>query len=264
MKKIKVAIVGAAGRMGLETVKAITATPDLELVAAIGRDSSPSIGQDIGSLAGIQALNLKLTGNLVNTLHETSPHVMIDFTVPHVVLNNALTALACGCRPILGATGLSAEDLEELDAKAKLASLSVLVAPNFAIGAILMIEAAKLAAPFFDSWEIIEYHHDKKIDSPSGTSIKTAHELNKLKPLKGKADPAAARGDSTYGCRIHSIRLPGLLAHQEVIFGAGGQTLSIRHDTLDRSSFMPGVVLAARRINEFQGLVYGLERMLSI
>ncbi|MDX1917894.1 MAG: 4-hydroxy-tetrahydrodipicolinate reductase [Candidatus Caenarcaniphilales bacterium] len=264
--KIKVVVAGAAGRMGQETVRAILREGDLELVGVAGRRGSELIGQDIGEIISKRAIGVPLQDNLKDLLDRTKPDVMIDFTVPGTVFMNAQIALEAGARPIVGATGLSEEDLRELEKKAKFCDSAVLIAPNFALGALLMIECAKKIARYFEQVEIIELHHEKKVDAPSGTSIKTAHALASVRDFKHQelSPDSPARGSKQHGIRIHSLRLPGLLAHQEVIFGSTGQTLSLRHDTLDRTAFMPGVVMATRKIMERKGLVYGLENLLEL
>ena len=264
-KKIKVVVAGAAGRMGQETIKAIMQNSAvIELVGAIGHPSSELIGKDIGSIVGLGEIGVCLTDNLKDCLQIKRPQVMVDFTVPTAVFDNANLALDCGVRPIIGATGLTNEDLAELEKKANYLESAVLVAPNFAIGAILLIEAAKLFAKHFDSVEIIELHHDQKVDAPSGTSIKTAKELAKIKNFKHKelSPNSQARGELRDGIRVHSVRLPGFVAHEEIIFGGLGQSVTLRHDSFDRSSFMPGVILAIKKIIERKGLIYGLEHLL--
>lgn len=263
--KIQVVVAGAAGRMGQETIKAIVQNSDsIELVGAIGHRGSELIGQDIGSIVGLKELGMVLSDNLKDCLQKARPQVMVDFTVPGVVFGNANLALDCGVKPIIGATGLTHEDLAELEKKAKYLESAVLVAPNFAIGAILLIEAAKMFAKYFDSVEIIELHHDKKVDAPSGTSIKTAKELSKVKKFQHKelSPNSPARGELKDNIRIHSVRLPGFIAHEEIIFGGLGQSVTLRHDSFDRTSFMPGVILAIKKIVEKKGLIYGLEHLL--
>lgn len=265
-KKIKVVVTGAAGRMGQETIRAILHEPDLQLVGCTGRRGSALIGKDIGEVVGAGAVGINLTDNLKDLLERQKPDVMVDFTVPNAVFDNALLALSCGVNPILGATGLSNDDLHELEKKANFYGNAVLIAPNFAVGAILLIEAAKLVAKYFDKVEIIELHHDKKVDAPSGTAIKTAKELAKVQKFAHQelSPHSPARGELKDNIRIHSLRLPGLIAHEEIIFGGLGQTVTLRHDTLDRTAFMPGVVLAIREIIKHKGLIYGLENLMGL
>jgi 4-hydroxy-tetrahydrodipicolinate reductase len=191
---------------------------------------------------------------------------LVDFTVPNSVFDNSILALKNGVHSIIGATGLTKDDLAELEKKANYSGCAVLVAPNFAIGALLLIEAAKLVAKYFDNVEIIELHHEKKVDAPSGTAIKTAQELAKVRKFDhNELSPnSPARGELRDNIRIHSLRLPGLIAHEEIIFGGVGQTVTLRHDTLDRSAFMPGVILAIKKIINQKGLIYGLENLLDL
>lgn len=262
----KVVVVGAAGRMGQETVRAILEDKEIDLVGVVGRNDSEHIGKDIGSLVGVGELGIKLSGNLKETLQSCQPEVMIDFTVPGVVFRNACLALECGVSPIIGATGLSNDDLDELDKKANHYGNSVLVAPNFAIGALLLIQAAKMFAKYFDSVEVIELHHEKKVDAPSGTAIKTLKELAKVREFNHKelSPNSSARGELMEGIRVHSIRLPGLVAHEEILFGGVGQTVSLKHDTINRTAFMPGVILAIKQLTKHKGLIYGLENLLEL
>ena len=252
--------------MGQETIKAILRETDLQLVGCTGRRGSALIGKDIGEIVGLEPVGISLQDNLKELLHKNKPDVMVDFTVPTAVFDNATLALSCGVNPILGATGLSDEDLHELEKQANFYGNAVLLAPNFAIGAIMLIEAAKMVAKYFDKVEIIELHHDKKVDAPSGTAIKTARELSKVKNFKHQelSPNSAARGELNNNIRIHSLRLPGLIAHEEIIFGGLGQTVTLRHDTLDRTAFMPGVILAIREIVKRKGLIYGLENLMDL
>ena len=221
MAKIKVLVNGAKGKMGAETVKAISKENDLELVGQT----------DLGD-------------NLAETIKKTNAEVVVDFTLPEVALKNVKTILNSKAHAVVGTTGLTEANLNELKKLCEKNGVNCLVAPNFAIGAVLMMRFAKEAIKYMPSAEIIELHHDKKLDKPSGTAIKTA-------ALMGKKD-----------IPIHSVRLPGLVAHQEVLFGGVGQTLSIRHDSISRESFMPGIVMAVKKIKKLKGLVYGLENLL--
>jgi 4-hydroxy-tetrahydrodipicolinate reductase len=181
-------------------------------------------------------------------IDQSSPDVVVDFSVPESAAANASLCLALGIHAVVGTTGITQEQLERLRTEAGESRANCLIAPNFAIGAVLMMEAAKLAAPHLPDCEIIELHHDQKLDAPSGTAKRTA-EL--IAVATGGAEPP-----------IHSIRLPGLVAHQEVIFGGLGQTLTIRHDSISRESFMPGVLLAVRKVGDLDGLAVGLEHVL--
>lgn len=261
---IRVVLTGAAGKMGREVVKAMQAAPDLALVAAV---SPRHKGQDVGELAGCGPLGLRATDDLAEAL-ATKPDVLVDFTRPEAVMGVARAALHAGVRPVIGSTGLTPADLEELDALAKAKNLGVLVAPNFAIGALLMIRFAAEAAKYFDHAELIELHHDRKHDAPSGTAIKTVEAMNAARPrfeppaIPGSETVAGVRGGEQGGIHVHSVRLPGLLAHQEVLFGGLGQLLTIRHDALSRECYMPGVLLGVRKVMTLSGLTYGLEHVM--
>lgn len=242
---ITILINGAFGKMGQETTQAIQATQDLTLIAQLGK-------QD----------------DLRATLLSLQPQVAIDFTNPHVVYDNVRTIIDCGVRPIVGTTGLSFEQIQHLKKQCAINHLGGIIAPNFSIAAILMMRYAKDCIRHLPYAEIIEFHHEKKQDAPSGTAIKTAELMHESREKTasdlppGKEILAGARGADCQGIPIHSIRLPGLLAHQEVIFGNEGETFILRHDTLNRQAFMPGVLLACRKILTLQELVYGLEHLL--
>lgn len=215
----KVAVIGAYGRMGSETCRAIEGRDGMELVARIGRSDALDAVRDAD--------------------------VAVEFSTPRSVLGNTRFCIESGIPTVVGATGLGSDELEELGTLAAERRIGVLVAPNFALGAVLMMRFAQQAARFYDKAEIIERHHEAKLDAPSGTSVRTA-------ALMGKDVP------------IHSLRLPGSVAHQEVIFGGAGETLTIRHDSLDRTSFMPGVLRAIEQVSSLDGLVVGLENLLDL
>ena len=243
---IKVAVSGALGRMGSEVVRAVTAADGMEVVAQI------EVGEDMAAI-----------------LRASQPQVMVDFTVPSSAMTNIRTALKSSVIPIVGTTGLSPVDLDELRQLCAQHNTACLIAPNFAIGAILMMQFSALAAKYLPDVEIIEMHHEKKVDAPSGTAVKTAQMVAEARTGTPTAKPenafeshAGATGADVDEIPVHSVRLPGFVASQEVIFGAQGQRLSIRHDSLDRTSFMPGVVLAIRKSASLTGLVYGLENLL--
>jgi 4-hydroxy-tetrahydrodipicolinate reductase len=242
---IRVGVLGHTGRMGAETCRAIEDDDELELVARIGSDD------DLAGLTSARA------------------EVAVDFTTPDAVKDNVLWCLGRGIRAVVGTTGLGAEDLDEIAGAADAGGTAAFVAPNFALGAVLMMKFAAQAAGYYDAAEIIERHHAKKADAPSGTALRTASLMNDARKEKwtaagGRESLTGARGGDADGVHIHSIRLPGSVAHQEVIFGGVGETLTIRHDSLDRSSFMPGVVLAIKKVRELNGLVVGLENLLDL
>ncbi|HEX2051483.1 MAG TPA: 4-hydroxy-tetrahydrodipicolinate reductase [Actinomycetota bacterium] len=235
--RVRVAILGAGGRMGSEVVRAVEADDELELVARIGR------------------------GDALETMVDAGAEVAVDFTVPDAAPRNVAFALDHGVHAVVGTTGLGDDVLDDFAARAGAAN--VVVAPNFALGAVLMMRFAALAAPFFEAAEIVERHHDRKLDAPSGTSLRTAALMGDARGRAWRPGPGE-RGFDAAGVRIHSLRLPGSVAHQEVLFGGVGETLTIRHDSLDRTSFMPGVVLAVKRVASTPGLTVGLEHLLGV
>lgn len=258
--------------MGRETIKAVAAAEDMVLFGAI--DINPEIqGQDVGEVIGCGALEVPIMNDaqpiLCAASQEKQPAVMVDFTHPKTVYENVRAAIAYGVRPVVGTTGLSPTQIDELAEFADKASTGCLIIPNFSIGMILLQQAAIQASKYFDHVEIIELHHNQKADAPSGTAIKTAEMLAEMgktyNPPKVKETEtlAGSRGGlADEGIRIHSVRLPGLLAHQEVIFGAPGQIYTLRHDTSDRTCYMPGVLLAIRQVIHLKSLVYGLEKII--
>ena len=269
---IPVVVNGAAGKMGREVIKTIAQAEDMTLVGAV--DNNPTVlGQDAGEVAGCDAIEVPILNDLQSVLvlatQSEIQGVMVDFTHPSSVYDNVRSAIAYGVRPVVGTTGLSDEQLKDLAEFAEKASTGALVIPNFSIGMVLLQQAAITASQYFDHVEIIELHHNQKADAPSGTAIKTAQMLAELgktynPPLvEEKEHLPGARGSQTAeNIRIHSVRLPGLIAHQEVIFGAAGQIYTLRHDTSDRSCYMPGVLLSIRKVTQLTSLVYGLEKIL--
>jgi 4-hydroxy-tetrahydrodipicolinate reductase len=242
---IRVGVIGHAGRMGAETCRAIEADDELELVARIGSND------ELGELTAARA------------------EVAVDFTTPDAVKANVLWCLGHDVRAVVGTTGLGPEDLDDIAAAAEAGGGAAFVAPNFALGAVLMMRFAAQAARYYDAAEVIERHHEKKADAPSGTALRTASLMREARKEKwavgrGRESLSGARGGDADGVHIHSVRLPGSVAHQEVIFGGVGETLTIRHDSLDRSSFMPGVVLAIKKVRGLSGLVVGLENLLDL
>ncbi|MFN5516200.1 MAG: 4-hydroxy-tetrahydrodipicolinate reductase [Cyanobacteriota bacterium] len=271
-EKIPVVVNGAAGKMGREVIKAVSQAEDLILVGAV--DRNPSLqGLDAGEVAGIGPVEVPILNDLqsVLVLATQAPiqGVMVDFTHPEGVYENTRSAIAYGVRPVVGTTGLTPKQIGELAEFAEKASVGGLIAPNFAIGVLLLQQAAIQAARYFDHVEIIELHHNQKADAPSGTALKTAEMLAELgktynpPQVKETETLQGARGGSApENIPIHSVRLPGLLAHQEVLFGAPGQVYTLRHDATDRGCYMPGVLLGIRKVTQLRSLVYGLEKML--
>lgn len=264
--KIKVAVCGACGKMGMEVVKAVNNEKDLELVAAVDLNN---IGSDIGQIVENTPDGIKIYSSLQDAANNVKIDVVVDFTVPDSVYKNALEALNLGIRPVIGTTGLKESQLLDIKKLSEEKKLGALVAPNFAVGAVLMMVFAAKASKYFENAEIIELHHNRKKDAPSGTALKTAELMTQCRNQFGKDNCTeleilkGARGGVTdSNIHIHSVRLPGYIAHQEVIFGSSGQSFMLRHDSFDRTSFMPGVVLSIRHVMKYQEFVYGLENIL--
>jgi len=260
----RVIVTGAYGKMGREVLKAVHHDPDLSLVGAVDVKS----GDDVGELIGVGKLGIAVNSDLEKVILATKANVLIDFTRPETVMGNMRTAITNGVYPVVGTTGFSEGDLEEIRSLCKKHDLGAMIAPNFAMGAILMMKMAVEAAKYLPHVEIIEFHHDQKLDAPSGTALRTAELIKSVRDGRKQGHPdefekiTGARGGDCDGMRIHSVRLPGYVAHQEVIFGGLGQTLVIRHDSISRESFMPGVVLAAKKAPMLKGLTFGLENLL--
>ncbi len=259
---VRVGVVGAGGRMGSEVCRAVDGAGDLQLVAAVDPGHA---GAALDDVAGVDT-GLEIAADL-DALTAADCEVVVEFSGPQSVGANLRWLLEHDLHAVVGATGIAEEDLEEARRLAGRGSANALVAPNFAIGAVLLMQFAAQAAEHLDHVEVIELHHDRKVDAPSGTALRTAELIAEARgqapevPLGDDAHPGA-RGADHRGVRVHSVRLPGLMAHQEVLFGGTGQTLSIRHDSLDRTSFMPGVLLACREVSGLDGLVVGLEHLL--
>jgi len=244
---IKVGVLGARGRMGAEVVKAVSEAADLELVTALD------------------------LGDSLDQLKTSGAQVVVDFTTPDSVMANLEYLISNGINSVVGTTGFDADRISKLETMiAANPKVGVLIAPNFAIGAVLMMEFATKAAKYFESAEIIELHHPNKVDAPSGTASRTAELMSKARKEAGmSAMPDAtstsldgARGASVGDIPVHSVRLRGLIAHQEVLLGGLGETLTIRHDSLDRAGFMPGVLLGVRKVISQPGLTFGLEKFM--
>ena len=253
---IKVIIAGFKGKMGSTAVQMVKDDQELELAALL----DPFAAED--QVDGVPVFTRK------EALIGFEADVWVDFTTPKFAYENTRFALENGFAPVVGTTGFTPEEIQELTSLSEEKKLGGLIAPNFAIGAILLMQFAAQAAKYFPNLEIIELHHDKKKDAPSGTAVKTAELVSQARTSlqQGAADEeeliAGARGAAFDGFRIHSVRLPGLVAHQEVIFGAQGEGLTIRHDSYDRISFMSGVNLAIKEVIKREKLVYGLEHLL--
>ncbi|MFJ3905969.1 4-hydroxy-tetrahydrodipicolinate reductase [Streptomyces sp. NPDC090025] len=249
MSKLRVAVLGAQGRIGSEAVRAVEAAEDMELVAALGR------------------------GDKLEALADAGAQVAVELTTPGSVMGNLDFCVRHGIHAVVGTTGWTEERLAQLGGWLDQSpETGVLIAPNFSIGAVLTMKFAQIAAPYFESVEVVELHHPHKADAPSGTATRTAQLIAKARADAGLgAQPDAtetgvegARGADVDGVRVHAVRLKGLLAHQEVLLGGEGETLTVRHDSLHHSSFMPGILLGARRVVTTPGLTFGLEHFLDL
>lgn len=263
---LKVLVNGACGRMGQMVVKTVLADEEMELVAAVDIKAQ----EDVGVVVGAGKCGVAVSDNLEKALEDSGAEVMIDFTRPDVVYGNVMTALKHHVSPVVGTTGLSKEQQEEIRQAAEKENTPAFIAPNFAIGAVLLMVLSAQAAKYMPEVEIIELHHDKKLDAPSGTAVQTANMIAEVRKAHVQGNPdekekegyEGARGADQEGMHIHSVRLPGYIASQEVIFGGLGQTLTLRHDTTSRESFMPGVALAAKKVRSLKGLTIGLDKLL--
>ena len=264
MERIKVVVYGASGRVGQEVVKAVCDDPETEMVGAVDlRASTEQLNLPDGS--GM----VPFSADIAAILDICRPDVMVDFTVARATMSAVPVCAKCGVNMVIGATGFTTDNIGELERIAKAENICIMVAPNFALGAVIMMHLAKIAGKYFDHAEIIELHHDRKVDAPSGTSLMTARAMAEARskpflPPSVVGEDSPGRGQTVEGINVHCVRLPGLMAHQEVIFGAAGQTLSIRHDTVNRECYMPGVLLAIKEAVKRQGFIYGLDKLLGL
>ena len=249
---IKVAICGACGKMGREVVKAVTEDDKLELVAKIDICGGQGVFESIEKALEVSPID-----------------VLVDFTQPKSIFANAKLCLNKGIRPVIGTTGLSDTQIDELQKLSQAKGVSCLIAPNFSTGAVLLMMFSAQAAKYFDNAEIIELHHNQKKDAPSGTAVKTAKMMAEAKETfaKGNCEEVelieGSRGGTSYSdIHIHSVRMPGYIASQEVIFGSSGQIFKIKHDTMDRACYMSGVILAVKHVMKENDFIYGLENIL--
>lgn len=263
--RIRVGVVGAAGRMGQQVCRALAADEQYEIVLAVDRYHN---GETIRAFTGGQGPDIKIEDRLGAALDRVKTDTIIDFTHPSSAAQHALSALKRGVSPVIGTTGMSDSDLREIELSCRDHGISALYAPNFAIGAVLMMRFAQVAARYFPDVEVIEMHHDKKEDAPSGTAMLTAALVNEARAHPPKARDTGflkvegARGGRHQDVPVHSVRLPGLVAHQIVMFGGEGEMLTIRHDSLDRASFMEGVKLCLREVRNVKGFVIGMDKIL--
>jgi 4-hydroxy-tetrahydrodipicolinate reductase len=264
MEAIRVVIQGASGKMGRQVISAVCREPGMQVVGAI--ELTPTTDQlKLPEDAGF----VPISTDAASILKSCQPDVLVDFSIARATMPTVRVAIEHGVRPVIGTSGLSTVDLAEIDRLALAGNMGAVIAPNFALGAVLMIHMAEIAARYMDNAEIIELHHDGKVDAPSGTALATAGAMAAARGKPFLAPPqqqgdTASRGKQVSGIAVHSVRLPGLLAHQEVILGASGQTLTIRHDSVSRECFMPGVILAVREVMQRKGLVFGLDSLLGL
>ncbi len=265
MSKTNVIVAGPRGKMGSEALRMIEREDQFTLVACIDRKNS---GLNVQDVEGLPALDAPIYDDIEQCFQEVQADVLIDLTTPEFGYKHTRLALEYGVRPVVGTTGFTKDQLAELEDLSEKKELGVVIAPNFALGAILMMQFSKWAAKYFPDVEIIERHHDQKLDAPSGTAVKTAELIQEARESKQQGHPdeketlQGARGADLDGMKVHSVRLPGLIAHQEVVFGSNGQTLTIKHDSYHRESFMSGVKLAVEHVLKLDILVYGLENLL--
>ncbi|WP_091271155.1 4-hydroxy-tetrahydrodipicolinate reductase [Alteribacillus persepolensis] len=261
----RIIVAGPRGKMGHEAVQLVHETEHFQLAAAV---DSKNNGKKVQDLEGMPSEDVLVYDDMEDCLQAVEADVLVDLTTPEVGKKHLELALDYGVRPVVGTTGFSPEDIDRLRQKAEEKEIGAIIAPNFAVGAVLMMKFSQMAAKYFPDVEIIEMHHDNKLDAPSGTAAKTAALINEVRPHKSQGHPdekeelEGARGAEVDGLRVHSVRLPGLVAHQEVMFGGSSQTLSIRHDSINRKSFMPGVKLAVENVLRVNTLVYGLENIM--
>ncbi len=263
--RTRVVVNGALGRMGREVVRAVLADPELRLVGAVESNAA----QPYLPVPEHPDL-IPFSSELDSLIGKTCPDVIVDFTQAQVAMGALRTALPLKVNMVTGTTGFSDADVEEIRELCDRYSVGVVVAPNFSIGAVLLMHLASIAARFFSNAEIVEMHHDKKLDAPSGTALATARMMADARgarfvyPSTEKEMLAGVRGGEVGGLAVHSIRLPGVMASQEVIFGGQGQTLLLRHDATSRESYMPGVILSVKEVVKTPGLIIGLDKLLGL
>lgn len=259
---VTVGVFGAVGRMGATVCQAVHADPELELTAAVDPGAA---GQRLRDVIGLD-VDVEVAGKAEHL--DVAPQVMVDFTHLDAARRNLAWCAEQGVHAVVGTTGFTDEDLDRF--RATFTRSNCLIAPNFAVGALLMMRFAELAAPWFETAEVIEFHHDAKLDSPSGTAMRTVERMAAASadwapdPTVTHTVEGARGGEGPAGIRVHAVRMRGMVAHQEVLLGTTGQTLSIRHDSYDRSSFMPGVVVGAKQVAAHPGVTIGLDTYLQL
>lgn len=262
MKRIKVAVHGAYGKMGREVINTVCRESELELCGAVEK----AVTTDRLSLPDGSA-SVPISSDIESIIKKCQPDVLVDFSTATAVMPAARTCAKQGVNLVIGTTGLTQDNINEINRLTITHQIGAVVAPNFTLGAVLMIHLARIAAKYFDDVEIIELHHQQKVDAPSGTAITTARAMAQArgKPFHTpEGQMKTSRGEQIEGISIHSVRLPGLMAHQEIIIGGPGQTLRIRHDSINRECYMPGVILAIKQVVKRKGLIYGLDTLLGL
>ncbi len=263
MEPIKVIVHGALGKVGREVVNALCTAPDMQIVGAVDVKAA----EDYLNLPDGSG-KVPFSRDLDAVLGSCQPDVIVDFSIAKAVMPMVRAAAKRGVSLVIGTTGLSADERAEMAKLAEDSKIGIVMAPNFALGAVLMMHLSKIAAKYMDYAEIIELHHHLKADAPSGTALTTARAMAEARGrpfsrAEGAKD-SKSRGEEVEGVSVHAVRLPGLMAHQEVVLGAPGQTLSIRHDTINRECYMPGVMLAIKEVVKRRGLTYGLDALLNL
>jgi len=257
---IKVIIAGPRGKMGREAIQMIENTEHFELVACLDRKHNGKTNES----------SIPVYEDTEKCFSEVQADVLVDLTTPEVGFSHTQAALQHGIRPVVGTSGFKQEEISKLKDLATSKNIGCIIAPNFAVGAVLLMQFAKMAAKYFPDVEIIEKHHDQKLDAPSGTAMKTLELIRETREVKKQGHPneketlAGARGGESDGIRVHSVRLPGLVAHEEVLFGGTGQLLTLKHDSMNRQSFMDGIRLSIDEVMKLDHLVYGLENILDL
>ena len=263
MKPIRVVVHGALGRMGRQVTEAVCQEPGMEVAGAVDL----KVAQEQMPLPDGSG-KVPSSSDLDHIITSCQPDVMVDFTIAQATMPAVRIATSRGVNVVVGTTGLTTDDIAEIDRLSTAHQVGAVAAPNFALGAVVMMYLAKVAARYFDYAEIIESHHLLKADAPSGTALSTAKAMAEAKgkpfQLPKQKKRFDSRGEQVEGVTLHSVRLPGLMAHQEVILGASGQTLRIRHDTINRECYMPGVMLAIKEVVKRKGLTYGLDALLGL
>jgi len=264
MDTIRVIVHGALGKVGREMVNALCQESGIQLVGAVDlKASGDSLSLPDGSG------EIPISVDLNDILDKYEVDVMVDFTIARASMPAVRIAAGKGINLVIGTTGFTADEIGEMEQLVKTNKIGIVLAPNFALGAVLMMHLSKIAARYMDYAEIIELHHNQKIDAPSGTALLTARAMEEARGRPFSRPPAGekefkSRGEEVEGVNIHSVRLPGLMAHQEVILGAPGQTLSIRHDTINRECYSPGVILAVKEVAKQKKFIYGLDALLNL